>query len=184
MTVLRLPLLALLVVTGCAQPQTAAVDPAAARPLDTQPAGADLASVRADLLATARERYGTAAVERALAAPAHLIVKRFAGMAPPPPPGAGPEWRAPTPSAMLIREGGGWLAATPDGWRPAQPKTGAQLDSILAAGRLWDEAAYTPPCPDFGSSNVLLKMPGRPVTVRAALCSSAAADLVQAALAA
>ncbi|HVM23509.1 MAG TPA: hypothetical protein VM308_09475, partial [Sphingomicrobium sp.] len=49
------------------------------RPLDTLPAAADLATVRSDLIATARERFGTAALNRALAAPTHLIVKRFAG---------------------------------------------------------------------------------------------------------
>ena len=184
MALRHLPLLATLAVAACAQPQAPALDPAPSRPLDTQPAGASLTSVRADLLATARERYGAAAVERALAAPTHLIVKRFAGMAPPPPPGAGADWRPPTPSALLMGEAGRWLAATPDGWRPVDATAGVQIDAMLASPRLWSEDAYTPPCPDFGSSNVLLKVPGRAETVRSALCSSAAADLVQAALAA
>ena len=175
-------LFAALLASGCTQPQVAAVDPPPERPLHSLPAGADLEAVRADLLATARQRYGAAALERALAGPTHIIVKRFAGMAPPPPPGAGADWRPPTPSAMLIREASGWLAATPDGWRPAAPEAAAQLESLLAGTRLWDERAYTPPCPDFGASNVLLKVPGRRETVRNALCSSAAADLVQAAL--
>jgi len=155
-----------------------------ARPLDTLPAEAGIPRVRADLLATAGERYGSAALSRALAAPTHLIVKRFAGMAPPPPPGAGPDWRPPTPSAMLIKEGGQWLAATPDGWRPVAGKEAGQLDSIIAAARFWSEPAYTQACPDFGASNLLLKVPGRAETVRNAQCTSAAADLVQAALSA
>src|SRR4051812_38478187 len=79
------------------------------RPLDILPAGFDPVLVRRDVLATAAERFGSASLDEALAAPAHLIVKRFAGMAPPPPAGAGPDWRAPTPSALLIRRSTGWF---------------------------------------------------------------------------
>lgn len=182
MTARVLPLFAALGLAGCVQPQPPVMEPVPGRGLDTQPAGADLASVRADLLATARERYGAAAVERALAAPTHLIVKRFAGMVPPPPPGAGPGWRAPTPTAMLIRDANGWLAATPDGWRAARAEAAAEVEALLAGTGLWSEPPYTPPCPDFGSSNALVKVPRRAETVRAALCSGAAADLVQGAL--
>lgn len=171
-----------MLIAGCTGPQPDPVTPGSVRPLEILPAGADLRAVRADLLATARERYGAAAVERALAAPTHLIVKRFVGMSPPPPPGAGPDWRAPTPSALLIRDGGAWRTATPDGWRPARADAAARLDALLADARLRTEPAYTPPCPDFGASNLVLKLPGQPEAVRNALCSSAAADLVEAAL--
>ena len=182
MSMRSLPLAATLMLAACTGPRPVAVEPLPARPLETQPAGADLPSVRSDLIATARERYGSAAVDRALGASTHLIVKRFAGMVPPPPPGAAADWRPPTPSAMLIRDSDGWLAATPDGWRPASAEAAAEVERLLADARLWNEAAYTPACPDFGSSNVLLKIPRRAETVRTALCSSAAADLVQAAL--
>ena len=154
----------------------------AERPLDVLSAGHDPALVRSDLLATARERYGDAAVERALSAATRLIVKRFAGMPPPPPPGAEPDWRAPTPSIMLIREGDRWLAATQAGWRPANAEGAARIEQLIGSARFWNEPAYVPPCPDFGASNLLLKVPGRRETVRNALCSSAAAELVEAAL--
>lgn len=179
---MRLLLLAALAVAGCAQSARPGIE--TARPLDTQPAYADLASVRGDLIATAHARYGAAAVDRALAAPTHLIVKRFAGMVPPPPPGASPDWRPRTPSAMLIRDAGRWLAATPGGWRPVDATAGVRVDAVLAGPRLWSEDAATPACPDFGSSNLLLKVPARRETVRRASCSSAAADLVEVALAA
>jgi hypothetical protein len=172
----------LLSLGGCAMPVAPAEPPSAARPLDTLPSNYDPALVRADLLATARDRNGAAALDRAMAASDHLLVKRFAGMAPPPPPDAGADWRPPTPSAMLIRDGGQWLVATPSGWRPAVPDAAAQIDALITSSRFWNEPAYTPPCPDFGASNLLLKVRGRPESVRNGLCSSAAADLVQAAL--
>ena len=58
----------------------------------------------------------------------------------------------------------------------------SQIDALITSSRFWNEPAYTPPCPDFGASNLLLKVRGRPESVRNGLCSSAAADLVQAAL--
>lgn len=184
MSARSLALLAALL-AGCAAPQPAAApDSALARPLDTLPGGFDPALVRSDLLATARERFGAAAVERAQAAPAHLFAKRFAGMAPPPPPGAGPDWRPPTPAALLIREGAGWLAATPDGWRPAKPEAAAEIDALLADPTFWSEPAYTPPCPDYGANLLLLKAPGRAETLRNSLCDSRSARLVLAALSA
>jgi len=146
------------------------------------PPGVDRASVRADLLATARERYGAEAVQRALASPVHLIVKRFAGMAPPPPPGAGPDWTVPTPSALLIREGSRWLVATGSGWREAKADASAEIDSLLADRQLWAEPFYTPACPDYGASLLLLKVPGRAETVRNSQCTSQGSRVVEAAL--
>jgi hypothetical protein len=169
--------------TACAVP-TGTVAPSSYgdRPLDVLPPGFDPALVRSDLLATARDRYGDAAVERALTAPTHLVVKRFAGMAPPPPPGAGPHWRPPTPSAVLVRENNAWTVATATGWRAAQPEPAAELDSLLAEARFWSEPAYVPPCPDAGASLLLLKIPDHAETVRNSTCSSLAERLVSAAL--
>jgi hypothetical protein len=170
---------------ACAVQTPAPLEPATAtpvRPLDTLPAGFDRALVRQDLLATAAGRFGAAALNAALAAPAHLIVKRFAGMAPPPPPGSGADWRAPTPSAILMRQRAGWSVATPAGWRPVSASSAAELDAILAGPEFWSEPAYTPPCPDFGASLLLLKIPGRAETVRNSTCNSQASRLVEAAL--
>lgn len=174
----------IIALAGCATPERQVSPNATTRPLDVLPPGFDPALVRSDLLATARERFGAAALDRATTAPTHLIVKRFAGMPPPPPPGAGPDWRTPTPAALLIRDSSGWLVATPDGWRAASAEAAAQLDFAITSQRLWSEPVYTPPCPDFGASNLLLKAPGRRETVRNALCSSGAADVVQLALSA
>ena len=176
----RLVLLALPALAGCVAPQPASVDPNR-RPLDTLPADARLAEVEADLLATARERYGDARIDRALAMPDYLVAKRFVGMAPPPPPGAGADWRPPTPNALLSKQSGRWLVATPDGWREANREVAAELETLLASADFWREAATVPACPDFGASNLLLKMPGKARTVRSHQCSSATTRVIEAA---
>jgi hypothetical protein len=176
----RLILLALVALGGCVAPQPATVD-TSRRPLDTLPAGARLAEVEADLLATARERFGDARIDRALAMPDYLIAKRFVGMAPPPPPGAGPDWRPPTPSALLTKQSGRWLVATPDGWREVKREVAAEIDALLAGSDFWNEAATVPACPDFGASNLLLKAPGKARIVRTHQCSSATTRVIEAA---
>ena len=176
----RLILLALAALSGCVAAEPASVDPDR-RPLDTLPANARLSEVEADLLATARERYGDARIDRALAMPDHLIVKRFAGMAPPPPPGAGADWRPPTPSALLTKQSGRWLVATPDGWREANREATAEIDALLATEDFWNESASVPACPDFGASNLLLKVPSRARIVRSHQCTSATTRVIEAA---
>ena len=179
----RLATLLVPCLTACTVPTATTEAPASGgRPLEVLPPGFDAALVRADLLSTARERFGAAAVEAALAAPAHLIVKRFAGLPPPPPPGAGADWRAPTPSAVLVRDGGIWRTATAEGWRRVQAEAAAELDALLSDAHFWSEPAYVPPCPDAGASLLLLKLPGRSETVRNSTCTSLAERVVSAAL--
>jgi hypothetical protein len=168
---------------GCAAlpPTTeqAPADTGRGRPLDVLPAEARIADVEADLLATARERFGQTALDRAGRAPTHLIVKRFAGMLPPRPPGAGP---APTPAALVIQENRRWLAATAEGWRDANPAAIAELEAIFVGEPFWGEGPFVPACPDFGASNLLLKMPGKARIVRSHQCSGASSRAVEAAL--
>ena len=153
------------------------------RPLDSISSNPPLATVRQDLIATARERFGSAAVERALKSPTFLFVKRFAGMVPPPPPGADLNWRPPTPSALLIKDEGQWLiAVSGGGWREAKAPVADELDLLLGEQRFWSEPSYIPPCPDFGASLVLLKVPTRREVVRTSTCSSRTATAVSSAL--
>ena len=170
---------------ACVMPSTAPpVTPQgiAGRPLDTLPSGFDPAVVRQDLLATAADRFGSAALTQARGASTYLLVKRFAGMAPPPPPGAGPDWTPPTPAALLMRSPTGWMVATTSGWRTADPAAAAELDAIVTDTRFWNEPSYTPPCPDFGASLLMLKAPGRAETIRNSTCMSYASRAVEAAL--
>lgn len=175
-----LPLTIAASLTACTVPEPAQV--ASGRPLETLPAGARLADVEADLLATARERFGAAAVDRALSSPIHLIAKRFAGMAPPPPPGAGAGWRPPTPSVLLYKESGTWWVATAGGWRQARAAASGELDLILGDRAFWSDPATVPACPDFGASNLLIKFPERARVVRSHQCISATSRAVGEAL--
>jgi hypothetical protein len=157
--------------------------PTGTRPRDTDPGGDDLALSREDLLATASTRYGREALNEALGAPFYLIAKRFAGMAPPPPPGAGPDWIPPTPSALLMKREQGWMIATESGWRPIDGNVAAELNQAIGDPRLWSEPAFVPPCPDYGASVLLLlKVPGRSASVRKSTCNSNADKVVFAAL--
>ncbi len=74
------------------------------------------------------------------------------------------------------------MAATRTGWRPANADAAAELDQIIADLGFWAEPAYTPPCPDFGASLLLLKASGEAETVRNSTCMSNASRLVEAAL--
>ena len=180
--------LAALIIAGAAACAAPAPDPTApagtttARPLDTLPGDADLTRVRDDLLATAADRFGAAALSEARAAPTHLVVKRFVGMAPPPPPGAGADWRPTPAAALLVKRADVWMVATGSGWRRADPASATELDQLIADAAFWSEPAYTPPCPDFGASLLLLKAPGHSETVRNSLCMSRASRIVEAAL--
>jgi hypothetical protein len=167
---------------GSAPEPVPAPQTSAARPLDTLPAETSLTVVRRDLFETAEERFGAALFETAREAPTYLIVKRFVGMAPPPPPGADVNWIPIPAAAMLARRAEGWMVATRTGWRPADADAAAEMDRIIADPGFWREPAYTAPCPDFGASLLLLKASGNAETVRNSTCMSNASRMVEAAL--
>lgn len=179
-TVAGLMLMAILL--SCTVPSPPTGSRPEGRPLDTLPADADLRLVEQDLLATASDRFGAAALDEALSGPAYVIAKRFAGMAPPPPPGADPDWVPPTPAALLMKRPDGWVIATEQGWRPARAEAAAELDQVLADRRFWSEPALIPPCPDYGASLLLAKVPGNAAVVRRSSCTSTADRAVLAAL--
>jgi hypothetical protein len=169
---------------ACTVASPRAADIPKGRSLDSLPAGANLTLARQDLIATASERFGTAALSQARVAPAYLVAKRFQGMAPPPPPDAGPDWVPPSPAALLRRKADSWMVATATGWRPANANAAAELDRVFSNPQFWTEPAYVPPCPDYGASLLLLKLPGRGETVRKSTCTSLAEKAVFAALSA
>lgn len=133
----------------------------------------DAEKTRRDLESSARTQHGDALVEQALAAPAFLIAKRYAGMLPPPPPDAGPDYRYPDPPAfVLVRPERQWLAAQKGGGFVAVgADRAARLDAALADPAFWKEPAWAPPgCTDAGASLIWLKLPGRPPQVRSGTC--------------
>ena len=130
--------------------------------------------VRSDLETTARQRFGNALTDQALASPTYLLSKHYMGLAPPPvlqPDGSYKE-REP-PMAMLIRENGRWMAATPGGWRPAKAEQAAAIDAMIADAAFWAEPAWAQPgCTDAGGSLLMLKVPQRARIVRQGACGA------------
>ena len=127
-----------------------------------------------DLLWSAQQIFGEQLVRRALAANAYIFAKHYQGMLPPPPPGAGPNWKYPEPpTALLFVENGLWLAATRDGIRQARADKVQEIRQILSGEKFWKEPVWAPPgCTDAGASLLLLKIPGRPEVVRSASCGA------------
>ncbi len=133
----------------------------------------DPEKTRRDLESSARTQHGDALVVEALAAPAFLIAKRYAGMLPPPPPDAGPDYRHPDPPTfVLVRRERQWLVARAGGGFAALPTDkAARLDAALAEPGFWKEPVWAPPgCTDAGASLIWLKLPGRPAQVRSGTC--------------
>lgn len=133
----------------------------------------DPPKVRQDLETSARAQFGDALTDQALAAPAYLFAKRYAGMLPPPPPDAGPDYRYPEPpTMMLIRRDGQWLAAQAGvGFVPVTAGKAARLEAALRETAFWKDPAWAPPgCTDAGASLIWLKLPGRPVQGRSGTC--------------
>jgi hypothetical protein len=173
---MKRPLLLACLLAGC----VAADPPAAERAIPAGPPperidyGFDRAAIEYDLLTTARARFGEAAVRRALAAESYLLAKHYHGRMPPPPP-PGTPWRAAEPlMAMLVKEGGRWLAAAPEGFRPARSEPAAAIDDVLAARAFWAEPEWGQPgCTHPGASIYMLKVPLRPEIVRRGVCGPA-----------
>ena len=127
-----------------------------------------------DLLWSAQQLFGEQLVRRALTSDHHIFAKHYQGMLPPPPPGAGPDWKYPEPpTAVLFVENGTWLAATREGVRQARPDKVQEIRTILSGRSFWNEPLWAPPgCTDAGASLLLLKIAGRPEVVRSASCGA------------
>jgi hypothetical protein len=94
----------------------------------------------------------------------------------PPPPVLQPDgtYKDPEPAmAMLIRENGQWLAATANGFRPANVEKAAAIDAVLADPAFWAEPAWSQPgCTDAGGSLLMLKVPQRAPAIRQGACGA------------
>lgn len=174
---IRLPILSGFVLATIAACSAATPAPesgtliAAERPLQSPPAAAGPREIRKDLLATTAERFGRERLAEVLAAPSHLIAKRFASMLPPPPPGEAALNHVP-PAALMMKTAQGWVIATPAGWRPAKPEAAATIDRVIGDPAFWTEPATSPPCAGYGASLLMLKVPGKAETVRQSSCPS------------
>ena len=138
------------------------------------PAGFDAQRVHSDLETTARQRFGDALTDRALASPVYLLSKHYMGLPPPPIVQPDGSYKYPDPPmAMLIRDNGQWLVATATGFRLAKPDKSAAIDAIIADPAFWAEPAWAQPgCTDAGGSLLMLKLPSRSQIVRQGACGA------------
>ena len=74
------------------------------------------------------------------------------------------------------------MVAAAGGWRPASGDASAEIDRVVSDPAFWSEPPLNLPCPDYGASLLLLKVPDRAETVRKSSCTSAADKAVLAAL--
>jgi hypothetical protein len=81
-----------------------------------------------------------------------------------------------------VKRAGVWFAASANGWRPVDSAAALKLDEVLGDGRFWSEPAYIPPCPDYGASLLLVKVPGKAAATKKSTCTSVADKAVFAAL--
>ena len=166
--------------TGCVAP--AGVTTAESRVLPTsgptqeQRMNTDLVrqTSEQDLLWSAKQLFGEQLVRRALAAPTYIFAKHYQGMLPPPPPGAGPDWRYPEPpTAVVFVENGIWLVATSNGVRQARSDKVREIQQLLSSQTFLKEPVWAPPgCTDAGASLLMLKIDRHPEIVRSASCGA------------
>jgi len=171
---MRLSIVLLAALSACAPASVRELPPVASGPTDyveDLPAGFSAQKVKADLESAIVERFGAAALQRALSSEAYVLSRHYQGMAPPRPPGAPP----PLPiAAMLILERGVWYRAETGG--NFQPLIPAQQNAWLAAladTGPWSEPTYAnPTCTDAGATYLIVSLPNRPYLLHAANCAT------------
>jgi hypothetical protein len=147
------------------------VAPGPADYVEDLPPGFSAQKVKSDLEAAIVERFGAAALQRALSSEAYVLSRHYQGMPPPPTPGAGP----PLPiAAMLMLERGVWYRAETGGtFRPLNAAQQKEWIGILADTGPWSEPTYAnPTCTDAGATYLIAALPDRPFLLRAANCAT------------
>jgi hypothetical protein len=135
------------------------------------PPGFSAQEVKTDLEAAIVERFGAAALKRALSAEAYVLSRHYQGLPPPTPPGEPP----PLPiAALLFLEQGVWYRAETGGsFRPLHPVEQQQWLAVLADTGPWAEPTFAhPTCTDAGATYLIVSLPNRPFLLRAANCAT------------
>lgn len=172
--VFRFALLVLASLAACSPPTAQPVPSVQAGPTDhveDLPAGFSPQQVKADLEGAIVERFGAAALKRALSSEGYVMSRHYQGLPPPAPPGGGPP---PPIAALLILERGNWYrAGTGGSFRPLGPRQQAQWLAILADTGPWAEPSFAnPTCTDAGATYLVVSLANRPFLLRAANCAT------------
>ena len=171
---MRIPVLALAALAACSPTTTGELPPVQAGPADyvePLPPGFSAQQVKTDLEGAIVERFGSAALHRALSAEAYVLSRHYQGLPRPPQPGEAPP---PPIAALLILERGVWYRAETGG--SFRPLTSAQQQrwlAVLADTGPWAEPTFVPPtCTDAGATYLIVYLPNRPFLLRAANCAT------------
>jgi hypothetical protein len=129
--------------------------------------------IQQDVESSIRDRFGNAALARAMSAEASIMSKLYRGMPLPPvqqPDGSWKDW--PYPTALLIRENGRWHRAQPSGFSPVEPAAQNEIDTLLGSAAFWAEPARVAQggCTDGGSTLFVIRMPKQQPRVRQGTC--------------
>ena len=153
---------------------TAELPPVASGPTDyveNLPAGYSAQKVKADLESAIVERFGAAALKRALSAEAYALTRHYQGLPQPPSPDGTPP---PPIAALLILERDVWYCAEPGGsFAPLDAAQEQTWIAALADTGPWAEPTYAiPTCTDAGATYLIVSLPNRPFLLRAANCAT------------
>ena len=173
--VMRFVLLTLLAVSACTPAGVTELPPVASGPTDyveNLPSGFSAQKIKTDLEGAIVERFGSAALQRALSAESYVLSRHYQGLAPPPPvPGEAPPLPA---AAVLILERGVWYQGETGGnFRSLAPAQQQQWLAALADAGPWAEPTFAyPTCTDAGATYLIASLPNRPFLLRAANCAT------------
>ena len=170
---MRIPIL-FFALSACTPTTTGIIAPVASGPTDyveALPPGFSAQEVKADLEAAIVERFGAAALKRALSSESYIMSRHYQGLPPPTPPGEAPR---PPIAALLLMERGVWYRADTGG--TFKVLTAAQHQQLLAAladPGPWGEPTFAnPTCTDAGATYLIVSLPTRPFLLRAANCGT------------
>ena len=171
---MRIPMLFFVALSACAPTTTGVLTPVASGPTDyveDLPSGFNAQQVKADLEAAIVERFGVAALKRALSSESYIMSRHYQGLPPPTPPGEAPK---PPIAALLLLEGGVWQRAEAGGaFKPLTATQHQQLLAALADPGPWAEPTFAnPTCTDAGATYLIVSLPNRPFLLRAANCGT------------
>ena len=168
-----MPAMLLGMLAGCA---TAPPGPVQPPPLTDPSLRMQLLESGNDLRGSAIRTFGEAALAEARRGE-FIVAKIYPGMRPPPPPGAGKDFRYPEPpTVLLVRSGGRWFRHTPAGGRvEVAADKAATIEAVLNNPAMWNEPTWggMAGCTDAAGSLLWIRYGNHAEQVRRGRCGGA-----------
>lgn len=145
-------------------------------PLTDPSLRAQLVEIGEDLRSSAIKRFGEAALAEARQGE-FIVAKIYAGMLPPPPPDAGPDYKYPDPPTVLLTKvDGSWFRYQPGGGRvPVTADKAAAMETVLIGPAMWLEPTWggMPGCTDIPGTLLWIRYGNHAEHVRRGRCGGA-----------